>query len=279
MDTTVFFSWQSDTRLDLGKTFILEALAMAKSVDEVVPAERLDVDEGLKDVPGSPEIARIIFEKIDQAFLFVGDVTLVGQLPDGGKLLAKGQCAREVDAKRRTPNPNVMMELGYADGMLGVDRVIRVMNTAFGKPEDQPFDVRNRRFPIRFRATPEMTPSEIEVEKNKLSSTLKEAIATASAFQLRRAMNARGRLDVHSVEMMVIYGRNPWEFPQPSKADPQSGVAWLCDLDLFHRCTMRLLDLGIIRTNLGNVSGSLRYTYIWTPFGRKVRELIPLSQQ
>lgn len=275
MASTIFYSWQSDVRTDLNRDFIKEALIEAAGGMNVDPAERLEVDEGMKDVPGSPDVARVLFEKIDVAFLFVGDVTLVGQIPKSGVLLAKDAVVKEADTRKRVPNPNVAIELGYADGVLRTERVIRVMNTAFGKPEHQPFDARNRRYPITYRLTQEMTADEKQTEKAKLVTALKEAIGTAEAFQLKRAESARERLDVHAVEMMIHYGKDPWDFPQPELADPMSVLPFLKDLALFHRCTVRLLDLGIIRTNLGNNGGRIEYSYRWTDFGKKVHEVIP----
>ena len=190
MASTVFFSWQSDARLDLNKEFIQTALVEAATGMDVLPAERLEVDEGMNDVAGSPEVARVLFEKIDAAFLFVGDVSLVGQIPRGGLLLPKDAVVKEADTKRRVPNPNVAIELGYADGVLRPERVLRVMNTAFGKPEDQPFDVRNRRFPISYRLTPDMKADEKNAVMVKLVAVLKGAIDTASSFQLKGAPGA-----------------------------------------------------------------------------------------
>ncbi|RTM15386.1 MAG: hypothetical protein EKK33_02145 [Bradyrhizobiaceae bacterium] len=46
---------------------------------------------------------------------------------------------------RPTPNPNVLIELGYALRTLGYERIILVFNRAFGKIEDLPFDLRARR--------------------------------------------------------------------------------------------------------------------------------------
>lgn len=40
--------------------------------------------------------------------------------------------------KRPTPNPNVLIELGYAFKALGHERVILVFNRAFGKIEELP---------------------------------------------------------------------------------------------------------------------------------------------
>ena len=43
------------------------------------------------------------------------------------------------------PNPNVMLELGYATHVVGWDRVICVLNSDYGAPENMPFDIANRR--------------------------------------------------------------------------------------------------------------------------------------
>lgn len=45
---------------------------------------------------------------------------------------------------RATPNPNVLVELGYAAHSLGWDRIIVVVNTAHGAIEELPFDFRAR---------------------------------------------------------------------------------------------------------------------------------------
>ena len=59
----------------------------------------------------------------------------------------------DVEGRRQPPpNPNVMLEYGYALDALGNQRLIGVFNKAFGKPDDLPFDLRHRRWPIQYRA-------------------------------------------------------------------------------------------------------------------------------
>lgn len=129
---TVFYSWQSDLPNGVNRTFIEkalgEAIAALKLDDsvEIVPV----LDRDTQGASGSPNIATTIFDKIDRAAVFVGDVTIIGTA--GPK-------------KRPTPNPNVVAELGYALKGLGEERVILVVNTAFGVVEDLPFDLRMRR--------------------------------------------------------------------------------------------------------------------------------------
>lgn len=126
----VFYSWQSDLPNRCNRSLIESALKSALkrlSADgglEVEPA----LDRDTKDVPGSPAIADAILKKIDGCAVFVADVTPIGKI--GGKCL---------------PNPNVLIELGYAVKALGWNRVVMVLNEAFAKVEELPFDLRHRR--------------------------------------------------------------------------------------------------------------------------------------
>ena len=131
MSFTIFYSWQSDLNNAVNRGFIQTALEKSATTlrrDEAISVEPR-VDHSTLGVPGSPEIAQTIFAKIDECQLFVGDVSIINHGNVG----------------RRTPNPNVLVELGYALKSLGPERVILVMNTAYGGPEDLPFDLRMRR--------------------------------------------------------------------------------------------------------------------------------------
>src|SRR6185503_1535671 len=87
------------------------------------------IDRDTVGVPGSPDIATTILQKIEKAAVFVCDVSFINQGTDA----------------RQTPNPNVLLELGYALKALGPNRVVMVLNTNFGGPELLPFDLRMRR--------------------------------------------------------------------------------------------------------------------------------------
>jgi len=137
----VFFSWQSDTPNRVGRSFIETCLGRAigelQADADVDPADReLAVDRDTLEVPGSPPIMETIFGKIDRAAVFLSDLTYVAERAGGG----------------RTPNPNVCIEHGYALKALSWRRVIAVMNTALGHPDQHelPFDVRHVRRPIYF---------------------------------------------------------------------------------------------------------------------------------
>src|SRR5690606_37281979 len=92
-----------------------------------------------ENVTGSPDITDTIFEKIRECDVFVGDVTPIDTDERGNKI----------------PNPNVLVELGYAASELGWDRIICVLNTAYGNIEDLPFDIRQNRI-TTYRLTEDM---------------------------------------------------------------------------------------------------------------------------
>jgi hypothetical protein len=139
MIRTVFYSWQSDSESSANRNLIERALekalrAIAKDENlTVVPA----VDRDTAGLPGTPAIADSIFAKIQRADAFVADVTIVNPSAE----------------ERKTPNPNVLIELGFAVSTLGWDRILLVQNTAHGKPEILPFDLRSRRV-ITYEAQP-----------------------------------------------------------------------------------------------------------------------------
>jgi hypothetical protein len=64
----------------------------------------IEVDQDTRGEFGAVKIADVILDKIDRADLFVGDVSLV-------LVMSKGD---EYKSSRKTPNPNVMAELGWA---------------------------------------------------------------------------------------------------------------------------------------------------------------------
>jgi len=130
---TIFYSWQSDTKAATNRTLIGDALS--KALDEIAADLSIDesgrpaIDQDTKGVPGSPEIAATILQKIDAASVLIADVTIITPEGDG----------------RRTPNPNVLFEVGYGFKALGPERIILVQNLAYGPEKELPFDLKNRR--------------------------------------------------------------------------------------------------------------------------------------
>lgn len=162
MKKIVFYSWQSDLPNSSNRGFIQKALEGATtdiSFDDSIEVKPV-VDRDTQGVAGAPDIAVTIFSKIDAADVFVADVSIAIK-PDTGRV---------------TPNPNVLIELGYAIKTLGYQRVILVFNQAFGKLGDLPFDLRTRRSLIY--DMPEESKQRSE-ERNKLQKSLHTALLSA----------------------------------------------------------------------------------------------------
>src|SRR5206468_3441435 len=127
----------------------------------------LVLDKDTQGVPGSPPIAQTILAKIDNSAVFVADLTFVGKsLPMLG--------SRE----RLFPNPNVMIEYGYALSHHGHDRIITVLNTAFGEShtDNLPFDLRHLRWPIKYHLTETTGGDQKRAAFDSLVVSLSEAI-------------------------------------------------------------------------------------------------------
>ncbi|MGE4011939.1 MAG: hypothetical protein AB7G15_07370, partial [Alphaproteobacteria bacterium] len=182
MARTLFYSWQSDHHASVNRSFIEDAirkaLAVRKKALEIESPDRersadskLTLDKDTLNVPGTPDITGEIFRKIDNCTIFLADISFVAQ-SDGG---------------RHTPNPNVLIEYGYARARLGFERIILVMNTAFGEcgewSQNLPFDLRGVRRPISYH----LSPSTAEKAKSDVKDELIKALANAINLVLENA--------------------------------------------------------------------------------------------
>jgi hypothetical protein len=156
----VFYSWQSDTPNNVGRTFIRKALDAALNSLQLDEAERPVVDQDTADVLGSPVIADTIFRKIREAVVIVADVTLTGQTSDGKRLI----------------NSNVAIELGYAIGNRGDSVLLKVMNTHYGLPDELPFDLKHRRWPVQFKLSPNAILQERRSEREALIRSFRQIL-------------------------------------------------------------------------------------------------------
>jgi hypothetical protein len=160
MKVTIFYSWQSDLPNATNRAFIEQAIQKAikaiKAEEDTILEPCLDRDTS--GVPGTPDIASTIFRKIEDCQVFIGDVSIINPVTETG---------------RKTPNPNVLIELAYAARGLTWDNVICVFNTAYGDMGDLPFDLRLRRMCIYTAAKGQEGKAE---ERNKLAAKLKDAL-------------------------------------------------------------------------------------------------------
>jgi hypothetical protein len=124
----VFYSWQSDLPNNTNRGFIEDALEKAIKKCNKDQGIFLTVDKDTTGRTGSPDIAHTIMEKISNSFMFVADISTVINTND-----------------RKSPNPNVLIELGYALGVMGEENILMLQNSEFGTIEELPFDLRGKR--------------------------------------------------------------------------------------------------------------------------------------
>jgi hypothetical protein len=168
MAKTVFFSWQSDTPTSVGRNFLRDILEKAcadiASDTTVEESHRdLEVDSDTQGEAGQPPIVDTIFKKIDTASIFIGDLTFTGTRLDG---------------HRPIPNPNVLIEYGRATKALESERIICIMNAAYGEPNHDtlPFNLIHRLWPITYNLLETATPEEKKKEKDRMIKIMKKAI-------------------------------------------------------------------------------------------------------
>jgi hypothetical protein len=177
----IFWSWQSDYSESTCRHFIRDALVEAIAQiahSSIADAERPELDHDTKGERGMVDIAVTILNKIAGAAILVADLTPIGQ-----------------SANKWLPNPNVMIELGWAMRRPGWERVIGVLNTASGaKVEDLPFDIRQRRV-IAYELFESVDKDARKKVRTDLVKVLKGAITAnlqahaeeiASAVKIRR---------------------------------------------------------------------------------------------
>lgn len=157
----IFYSWQSDLPGNRTRYLIQESIQSV--VDAIKDVVEIDADRDTKGAFGSPDIAQTIFSKIDESDIFIADVSIINKYYS---MNVDGSKSEEI---KTTPNPNVLIELGYAAKSLGWENIICVINTEYGEIEELPFDIRQRR----------LTPFSLSRDKReKIKQELSSIIAS-----------------------------------------------------------------------------------------------------
>lgn len=140
---SIFYSWQNQHPGVINRYFISKALR--KAIEAITKEYNFDESPRLEHdttgIPGLPDIIHTIFSRIESSSVFVADVSFTSiSMSNTDRLCA---------------NPNVLIELGFALKSLGDERLILVINDAFGSPEGHmPFNLAGRRWPITYTLFP-----------------------------------------------------------------------------------------------------------------------------
>lgn len=154
LNYNIFYSWQSDLPNKTNRSFIEEVIKKAiKRSKNTGYSIYLDYDRDTLGVTGSPDISEIIFNKIEKTDIFICDISIINKDYGG----------------RKMPNPNVLLELGYAAKVLGWEKIICLFNKKFGDISDVPFDLNHKR--ILFYDSDELN------EKERVSKIISQSIS------------------------------------------------------------------------------------------------------
>lgn len=233
MQNTVFYSWQSDIDPDCNRNFLSNVIKSA--LKQIRPAHHLEYDEATRGLPGTPDIPKSIFDKIEHCAVGIFDVT----------------CIKKIAGKKGLMNPNVAIELGFAAHAVGWDRVILVLNSSFGSTDYLPFHLKHKRFPLVYS----FPAKKQRPDREPIQSKLAEYITAALASQHAAVARAKSRLSVECVAFIHHFGQqynfNVEHLPQELRKE-----------------VGRMIDIGLIRFDVDPKQDSVLYSYHWTPLGR-----------
>lgn len=170
----IFYSWQSDLPNNKSRNVIQSAIE--KAVRLLKDTIEIEADRDTKGVTGSPNIESVIFQKIDESDLFIADLSVVTSYEG-----------------KNVPNPNVLVELGYAVGKLGWERIICFANTEFGDLEHLPFDINHHRLTGFYFDT------EVEGQKSDTIKKLRDIIISNVRDLMEKGPFSKPGFAMHAV--------------------------------------------------------------------------------
>lgn len=192
MKLNIFYSWQSDLPSKTNRQFIKNSLEAAMNdihADNKIISD-WSIESDSRGEIGTPELASRIFAKIDQCDIFVADISIINPNIDF----------------RKTSNPNVLIELGYASSKLGWDRILCVHNLMYGKIEDLPFDIRHRK-PIAY------TPDNKILTKNliyQIQEIIDNRISNKKYYtSIKREIDNALQTILIDISKLMFFGERP----------------------------------------------------------------------
>jgi hypothetical protein len=185
----IFFSWQSDLNRTRHQKFIENCITEA--IDKFNLCSRTikyNLDQATRNLPGSPDIVDSIFNKIENSDIFICDISPIAFLENG----------------KAIPNPNVLIELGYAGKTLGWDNVICVCNLQETKIEQLPFDIRQKRIATYSLKSGDSKPNESKKLIKVFDSAL-DIITQNKKTQDKVVNLIKTRLDLQLIKVIKIF--------------------------------------------------------------------------
>ncbi len=217
-ERTIFYCFQS--QLPLQRYFILNALEAAKDQLNAEKGRRwrYKIDQSSRAKAGMHMIADTLLQKISDASIFVADVTFCNAATIEAQKESQAEATINVAAasavaaaaseaaatsaaasleadrlptSRMMPNPNVLLELGFAMHAVEFSRCIMVRDETVGERKDLPFDIAGSKyvpFLLPNSAEQKQLRSEIDALKTVLAVSVTDgAVRAALTSQLAAA--------------------------------------------------------------------------------------------
>ena len=100
MKVNIFYSWQSDLPNSKNRNLIEACLRKAIRLlkDEIKEVSEFSIESDSRNDIGTPDLTESIFSKIEKCDILIADISIINVQSN----------------YRRTPIPNVLLEVGYA---------------------------------------------------------------------------------------------------------------------------------------------------------------------
>lgn len=131
MKVNIFYSRQSDLSNTKNRNLIESCLKKAIKLlkNEIDEVSEFSIESDSRNDIGTPDLTESIFNKIERCDILVADISIIN---------AKSN-------SRPTPNPNVLLEVGFAAKAISWSNILCIYNSEYGKVELLPFDIRTRK--------------------------------------------------------------------------------------------------------------------------------------
>lgn len=211
MNYTVFFAYQTDIDEKYGKAFVQSAV---ESAIEKFKKNGINItlDFGFRGTPGTPPLLDEMLKKSSQADMVIVDMSFTSSKiwSDAKRFRLFGREIRILNnvKDKISPNPNVLLETGFAWAQKGTYRTLMVMNEAFGNASQLPVDLKGFRWGIRYNLD-ENNYTQNEKIKKDLADDFYKAIKTSinsePEYQREKWKPLRLRADWKSKDFQNAY--------------------------------------------------------------------------
>lgn len=178
-----------DLQDEYGKQFITSAIDIVRAKFKT-DGINLILTYGFKGIPGTPLLIEEMLKQSENSDMVLVDLTYTSSKNWHNsrryKIFKKEIRIFPSIEDKLSPNPNVLLETGYAWAQKGYHRTLVIMNSAFGSPEHLPVDLKGFRWGITYKLNETNYKERNSIRKtlaNDLYRAFKEAIDSESSYQ------------------------------------------------------------------------------------------------